>query len=113
MGGMPEHASAPQAFGRQGPEVQILSPRPGIHNIAILLAPVCSAWSKGLVAGLLSASAYWIVIWAMSNAHMGLVATLRESSVIFAAMLGAIFLKEKVRWPAALVFAGIVLVKAA
>jgi drug/metabolite transporter (DMT)-like permease len=76
-----------------------------------LLRPILP---KGLIAGVVSAAAYWIVIWAMSGAHMGLVAALRESSVVFAALLGAVFLDEQVRWPGImLVFAGIVLVKLA
>jgi drug/metabolite transporter (DMT)-like permease len=70
--------------------------------------------SRGLAAGVLSAAAYWIVIWAMSEAHMGLVAALRESSVLFAAGLGAVFLHERVRWfGVALVFVGIVFARLA
>jgi uncharacterized membrane protein len=50
----------------------------------------------------------------MSEAHMGLVAALRESSVVFAAVLGASFLKERVRWlGVALVFAGILFARLA
>jgi drug/metabolite transporter (DMT)-like permease len=71
-------------------------------------------WTRGLAAGILSAGAYWIVIWAMSQTHMGLVAALRETSVVFAAILGAIVLRERVRWlGVVLVFAGIVLTKLA
>lgn len=78
------------------------------------VAMVRPIWPRGLDAGVLSAVAYWIVIWAMSEAHLGLVAALRESSVVFAAVLGAIFLKERVRWlGVALVFAGIVFVRLA
>lgn len=74
-----------------------------------LIRPVLA---KGLAAGMLSAAAYWVVIWAMSEAHMGLVAALRESSVVFASVMGAILLKERVRWPGvAFVFVGIVLTK--
>ena len=81
------------------------------ERIARLLRPV---WRKGAAAGVLSAAAYWIVIWAMSQAHMGLVAALRESSVVFAAVLGAFFLRERVRWLGVLwVFAGIVATKLA
>lgn len=71
-------------------------------------------WKKGVTAGVLSAGAYWIVIWAMSDAHMGLVAALRESSVVFVALIGAFLLKERVRWFAvALVFVGVVFTKLA
>ncbi len=80
-------------------------------KVGRVLRPV---WRKGTMAGVLSAAAYWIVIWAMSQAHMGLVAALRESSVVVAAVLGAFFLKERVRWLGVLcVFAGIVSTKLA
>lgn len=71
-------------------------------------------WLRGLAAGVLSALAYWIVVWAMSVAHMGLVAALRESSVVLAALIAGFVLREHVRWTAvALVFLGIALMKAA
>jgi drug/metabolite transporter (DMT)-like permease len=67
-------------------------------------------WFKGVTAGVVSATAFWIVIFAMSVAPMGLVAALRESSVVFAALLGGVMLQEPVRWAAvAVVFGGIVL----
>ena len=41
---------------------------------------------------------------------MGLVAAVRESSVVFAALLGGLLLGERVRWVAvAFVFGGVVL----
>ncbi len=51
-------------------------------------------WS-GLGAGLLSLLAYGIVIWAVTLAPMGTVSALRETSVLFAALIGALFLGEK------------------
>ena len=67
-------------------------------------------WLRGIGVGILSAMAYWIVIWAMSVAPMGLVAAVRESSVVFAAVIGGALLKERVRWAAVvLVFCGVVL----
>lgn len=50
---------------------------------------------RGLGAGLLSLLAYGIVIWAIARAPMGAVSALRETSVLFAALIGAIFLGEK------------------
>jgi drug/metabolite transporter (DMT)-like permease len=41
-----------------------------------------------------SVAAYGIVIWAMQGAAMGAVSALRETSVLFAALIGRIFLKE-------------------
>ncbi len=47
------------------------------------------------VGGLMSIGAYGIVIWAMQHGAMGALSALRETSVLFAALLGRIFLGEK------------------
>lgn len=52
-------------------------------------------WRRGLGGGLCLISAYGIVLWAMTQAPVAAVAALRETSVIFAALLGSIFLKER------------------
>ena len=52
-------------------------------------------WRRGLGGGLCVISAYGIVLWAMTQAPVAAVAALRETSVIFAALLGSIFLKER------------------
>ncbi|MFA5914527.1 MAG: EamA family transporter [Burkholderiales bacterium] len=51
-------------------------------------------WQRGLIGGLFLISAYGIVLWAMTRAPVAAVAALRETSVIFAALLGSLFLKE-------------------
>jgi drug/metabolite transporter (DMT)-like permease len=51
-------------------------------------------WLRGVIGGGLSAAAYAIVLWAMSRAPVAAVAALRETSVIFAALIGAWLLKE-------------------
>ena len=51
-------------------------------------------WQRGLAGGLCVISSYGIVLWAMTQAPVAAVAALRETSVIFAALLGTIFLKE-------------------
>lgn len=48
----------------------------------------------GLLGGWISAAAYGIVIWAMSVAPMTHVVALRETSVLFAALIGTRLLKE-------------------
>jgi len=45
--------------------------------------------------GLMSLLAYGIVIWAVTLAPMGTVSALRETSVLFAALIGWLFLGEK------------------
>jgi len=52
-------------------------------------------WPRALLGGTLAIGAYGIAIWAMTRAPIALVAVLRETSVIFAALLSTIFLKEK------------------
>jgi drug/metabolite transporter (DMT)-like permease len=59
---------------------------------------------RGLVGGGLSAGAYAISVWAMTQAPVALVASLRETSVLFAALIGARILREKLnarRWAGA------------
>ena len=47
-----------------------------------------------LAGGLVSILAYGIVIWAMQYGDMGVVSALRETSVVYAAVIGRIFLHE-------------------
>jgi len=54
-------------------------------------------WASGLIGGVLSLVAYWIVIWAMTVAPIALVAALRETSVLFAAAIAVVILKEPLR----------------
>ena len=51
-------------------------------------------WRRGLICGLCSVTAYAIVLWAMTRAPVAAVAALRETSVLFAALIGAVWLKE-------------------
>ncbi|WP_447957732.1 EamA family transporter [Vreelandella sp. EE7] len=46
------------------------------------------------VGGGLQVGAYWIVIWAMAYAPLGMVSALRETSVLFAALISTFILKE-------------------
>jgi drug/metabolite transporter (DMT)-like permease len=64
------------------------------NGIAALRAPVkdIAAYATG---GLVSAGAYGIVIWAMQSGAMGALSALRETSVLFAALLGRAFLDER------------------
>jgi drug/metabolite transporter (DMT)-like permease len=51
-------------------------------------------WARGLLGGVLSAGAYGVALWAMTRAPVAAVAALRETSVIFAALIGAWLLRE-------------------
>lgn len=48
----------------------------------------------GLVGGALQVGAYWIIIYALAVAPMGMVSGLRETSVLFAALISTFVLKE-------------------
>ena len=79
-----------------------------------LFAYVGKNWIVGLGASVMSASAYGIVIWALQTSAMAGVSSLRETSVIFAAAIGALFMGEPFgRWrilAAIMVAAGNVLI---
>ena len=72
-------------------------------------------WRRGLIGGAASLGAYGIVLWAMTRAPVAAVAALRETSVLFAALIGAFFLKEGLGLPrlagAASVVAGVAALK--
>jgi drug/metabolite transporter (DMT)-like permease len=50
---------------------------------------------KAVGGGMISIAAYGAIIWAMQSSPMGAVSALRETSVVFAALLGAAFLHER------------------
>jgi drug/metabolite transporter (DMT)-like permease len=52
-------------------------------------------WKASLLSAAVSLLAYWIVLWAITQAPMALVAAVREASIVFAVMIGAVFLKER------------------
>ncbi|HEX2337018.1 MAG TPA: EamA family transporter, partial [Hyphomicrobiaceae bacterium] len=65
-------------------------------------------WRMALAGAALSTAAYAIAIWAMTVAPIALVAALRETSVLFAAVFGTVLLREPIL-PIRLVAAGLVL----
>jgi len=69
----------------------------------------------GVIAGALSLGAYWIAIWAFTQAPLALVAALRETSVMFAMLIGVLLLGERAgiwRWVSAgLILTGVVLMR--
>jgi drug/metabolite transporter (DMT)-like permease len=71
--------------------------------------------STAVASGLLSAAGYAAALWAMTRAPIASVAALRETSVLFAALLGALVLGEPLGQrrvlAAALVALGVVLVR--
>jgi drug/metabolite transporter (DMT)-like permease len=72
-------------------------------------------WRRALLGGACSVGSYGIALWAMTRAPVALVAVLRETSVIFAAVLAALVLKEKLTrrrlFATGAVLAGLILLK--
>lgn len=58
------------------------------------LAHAAREWKRGLAAGTLLVTAYALVLWSMTRAPVAAVAALRETSVVFAALIGARLLRE-------------------
>ena len=54
-------------------------------------------WKTGVPIGVVSALAYWVIVWAMTVAPMALVAATRETSILFAALVSWGVLGEKLR----------------
>lgn len=76
---------------------------------------IAQNWKAGFIAGALSLGAYWIAIWGFTVAPIALVAALRETSVVFAVIIGVLFLGEKIKAQRVLaiviVIAGLVLMR--
>jgi len=54
-------------------------------------------WKIALLGALASLGSYGIALWAMTRAPVASVAALRETSVLFAALIGVLFLNERFR----------------
>jgi drug/metabolite transporter (DMT)-like permease len=72
-------------------------------------------WRRGLVGGALQTLSYGTVLWAMTLAPIAIVATLRETSVLFGAVIAVVVLKEPLRavriLAALLIVCGLVLIR--
>jgi drug/metabolite transporter (DMT)-like permease len=108
-------AHDPAAYGAllfllQGPVFPALA----IRRRSVTAWRDAATTTRGLLAGGLSLFAYGAVLWAQTRAPLAEVAALRETSVISAALIGALFLNERfgARRAAAatLVAAGIILI---
>ncbi|HSN31151.1 MAG TPA: EamA family transporter [Ideonella sp.] len=88
------------------PFAAIVVARRGAASVAGALR---SRWRVALGGGGCSALSYGIAVWAMTEAPVGAVAALRETSVVFALGIGALLLKER---PAPRALAGVAAVLA-
>lgn len=70
-----------------------------LRGRTVLHAGGPGAWRTALFGGLGTLAAYSLVLWAMTRAPIATVAALRETSIVFAALIGLLFLKEPMgRW---------------
>jgi drug/metabolite transporter (DMT)-like permease len=74
-----------------------------------------AVWLQGLAGGGLQLGSYWVVVWAMTVAPIAIVAALRETSVLFGALIAVVILKEPLRAlrvaAALLIVAGLVMIR--
>lgn len=69
--------------------------RRGPEGRAHILAYARQRWPLAALGGSASIGSYAIALWAMTRAPVASVAALRETSVLFAAVLGTVLLKER------------------
>jgi drug/metabolite transporter (DMT)-like permease len=80
-----------------------------------LASTMRSRWPIGLLGGACTLGAYTLVIWAMTQAPVAVVAALRETAILFGAALSALVLKEQFGWArnfaAAVIMIGVVILR--
>jgi drug/metabolite transporter (DMT)-like permease len=100
-------------FLLQGPPIAILA---AVRRRGRLRVAVRATVAPGMTGGVISFVAYAIVLWAQTSGALAPIAALRETSIVFGALIGAMFLGERfgVRRTvaAAVVLAGVVLISA-
>lgn len=82
-----------------------------------VLSAMAPHWRIGLGGGVMAVISYSIAIWAMTVAPIAIVAALRETSVLFGAIIAVLFLKEPLRaarvGAALMIVGGLVLIRLA
>ena len=80
-----------------------------------LLADLTHFWQRGLAGGALQVVSYGIALWAMTWAPIAIIASLRETSVLFGALIAVLVLEEPLRAArvaaALLIVTGLVLIR--
>jgi drug/metabolite transporter (DMT)-like permease len=98
-------------FLLQGPPIAVLA---AIRRGRELRAAVRASGVTGLAGGAISIVAYTIVLWAQTSGALAPIAALRETSIVFGALIGAVFLGERLgarrAIAAGVVLAGVVLI---
>ena len=80
------------SFLCQGPLLPLIAC--GLRGRTLFGALRPSLWT-GLAGGVLSMLAYGLVVWAQDRGNLATVAALRETSIVFAALIGAVVFRER------------------
>jgi drug/metabolite transporter (DMT)-like permease len=98
-------------FFLQGPPIAVLA---AIRRRGQLPTAVRASAASGISGGVISIAAYAIVLWAQTSGALAPIAALRETSIVFGALIGAVFLGERLgarrAVAAAVVLAGVLLI---
>lgn len=85
------------------------------RNGRALLSDAMQFWPRGLAGGALQVVSYSIALWAMTLVPIAIVASLRETSVLFAALIAVLLLGEPFRairvLAAVLIVAGLIAIR--
>jgi drug/metabolite transporter (DMT)-like permease len=99
-------------FMLQGPPIAVLAVIR--RRDGRLLPAVRASMATGITGGIISLAAYAIVLWAQTSGALAPIAALRETSIVFGALIGAVFLGERLgsrrAIAAAVVLAGVLLI---
>ncbi|MFB8765542.1 EamA family transporter [Nocardiopsis alba] len=76
----------------QGPVFLLVAIATRRRRLVAQLRPI---WKVGLAGGAVSAGAYGLVLWAQLSGAVAGIAALRESSIVFAALIGLVFFRER------------------
>src|SRR5450830_19817 len=68
-----------------------------LRRPADLLAGARLEWPRALFGGFGTLTSYGLALWAMTQAPVAAIAALRETSILFAIAIAAIFLREKIK----------------
>src|SRR5690242_378515 len=79
-------------FFLQGPPIAVLA---AIRRRGQLSLAVRASAAAGITGGVISLGAYAIVLWAQTSGALAPIAALRETSIVFGALIGALFLGER------------------
>ena len=98
-------------FLLQGPPIAVLAV---VRRGRRLPQALRTSAATGLVGGVISIAAYTIVLWAQTSGALAPIAALRETSIVFGALIGAVFLGERLgarrAIAAGVVLAGVLLI---